>query len=83
MQGHVDGVGTVLENYRVDDAINIWIQAPQNLKHYIAMKGSIAVDGISLTVNEVRDCDFRLTLIPHMSKRWQLHLDLALRSILR
>lgn len=65
MQGHVDGVGTVLENYRVDDAINIWIQAPQNLKHYIAMKGSIAVDGISLTVNEVRDCDFRLTLIPH------------------
>lgn len=65
MQGHVDGVGTVLQVYRVDDAINVWIQAPQNLKRYIAMKGSIAVDGVSLTVNEVRDCDFRLTLIPH------------------
>lgn len=65
MQGHVDGVGTVLERYRVDEALNIWIKAPQALARYIAMKGSIAVDGISLTVNEVRDCDFRLTLIPH------------------
>lgn len=68
MQGHVDGVGTILENYRVDEALNIWVQAPASLKHYIAMKGSIAVDGISLTVNEVRDCDFRLTLIPHTLK---------------
>lgn len=68
MQGHVDGVGTVIENYRVDDAINLWIRAPQNLKRYIAMKGSIAVDGVSLTVNEIRDCDFRLTLIPHTQK---------------
>lgn len=65
MQGHVDGVGTVIENYRVDDAINLWIRAPEELKGYIAMKGSIAVDGVSLTVNEIRDCDFRLTLIPH------------------
>lgn len=65
MQGHVDGVGTVLERYRVDDALNIWVQAPKSLARYIAMKGSIAVDGISLTVNEVRDQDFRLTLIAH------------------
>lgn len=65
MQGHVDGIGTVLERYRVDEAYNIWIQAPENLKRYIALKGSIAVDGVSLTVNEIRDCDFRLTLIPH------------------
>ncbi len=65
MQGHVDGIGTVLERYRVDEAYNIWVQAPENLKRYIAMKGSIAVNGVSLTVNEVRDRDFRLTLIPH------------------
>lgn len=65
MQGHIDGVGTVLQNYRVDEALTIWIQAPEHLKRYIAMKGSIAVDGVSLTVNEVRDTDFRLTLIPH------------------
>lgn len=65
MQGHVDGVGKVLEHYRVDEAANVWVQAPPQLARYIALKGSIAVDGISLTVNEVRDCDFRLTLIAH------------------
>lgn len=65
MQGHVDGVGTILEHYRVDDAINLWVNAPLELKRYIAKKGSIAVDGVSLTVNDVRDQDFRLTLIPH------------------
>lgn len=65
MQGHVDGVGTVLQNYRVDDALNIIIEAPESIKHYIAMKGSIAVDGISLTVNDVDDKNFRLTLIAH------------------
>lgn len=68
MQGHVDGIGLVVENNRVDDAINLWIRAPEELKRYIAMKGSIAVDGISLTVNEIRDRDFRLTLIPHTQK---------------
>lgn len=65
MQGHVDGVGTVIEYYRVDEAINLWINAPESLKRYIAKKGSVAVDGVSLTVNDVRDNDFRLTLIPH------------------
>lgn len=65
MQGHVDGIGQVLEQTRVDEAINVWVQAPEELKRYIAMKGSIAVDGVSLTVNEIRDRDFRLTLIPH------------------
>ena len=64
MQGHVDGIGTVLERFHVDGAQNVWVQAPASLQHYIAMKGSIAVDGISLTVNEVRGQDFRLTLIP-------------------
>lgn len=65
MQGHVDGIGLVLSKYRSDEAYNVWIRAPENLKRYIAMKGSVAVDGISLTVNEVNDRDFRLTIIPH------------------
>lgn len=65
MQGHVDGIGLVVSSARVDGAVDVWVRAPQDLKRYIAMKGSIAVDGVSLTVNEVRDCDFRLTLIPH------------------
>ncbi len=65
MQGHVDGVGKVIEKNRLDDAIDVWIKAPQELLKYIAHKGSIAVDGISLTVNEINGDVFRLTLIPH------------------
>ncbi len=65
MQGHVDGVGEVVKSTQLDDAINVWIKAPTELLKYIAHKGSIAVDGISLTVNEIEGDIFRLTLIPH------------------
>ncbi len=65
VQGHVDGVGTVLSITEQDEVTDIWIHAPTALARYIAHKGSITVDGISLTVNEVKEDDFRLTLIPH------------------
>ena len=65
MQGHVDGVGVVTKKSKLDEAYNIWIKAPAPLSRYIAMKGSIAVNGVSLTVNEVLNDTFRLTLIPH------------------
>ena len=65
MQGHVDVVGEVVKKAALDDAINVWIRAPQELLKYIAHKGSIAVDGVSLTVNEIEGDTFRLTLIPH------------------
>lgn len=65
MQGHVDGVGLVTKKSKLDEAYNIWIKAPASLSRYIAMKGSIAVNGVSLTVNEVLNDTFRLTLIPH------------------
>jgi riboflavin synthase len=65
MQGHVDGVGTVISKTTLDDAYNIWIKAPSELLRYIAPKGSIAVNGVSLTVNDIKDDAFRLTLIPH------------------
>ena len=65
MQGHVDGVGSVIRKTALDDAFDIWIKAPKELLRYIAHKGSIAVDGVSLTVNEIVDDTFRLTLIPH------------------
>ena len=65
MQGHVDGIGQVISKTQLDDAFNIWIKAPVELSPYIAKKGSIAVNGVSLTVNEVKDNTFRLTLIPH------------------
>ncbi len=67
VQGHVDGIGQVLSLSPRSEALDIWVQAPAELMRYIAHKGSIAVDGMSLTVNEVSDerRAFRLTVIPH------------------
>lgn len=65
VQGHVDGIGTVVSKHTLDEAYDIWIKAPNELLRYIAPKGSIAVDGVSLTVNEIKGDTFRLTLIPH------------------
>ena len=68
--GHVDGVGTVHETCRAGDSTRVVIIAPADLAPYIAGKGSITVQGVSLTVNEVNDlpggtCLFTLNLIPH------------------
>lgn len=65
VQGHVDGVGRIAGVSAKDGALDVWIEAPEGTAKYVAMKGSVAVNGISLTVNEVRDDSFRLTLIPH------------------
>ncbi|MGN1281547.1 MAG: riboflavin synthase [Succinivibrio sp.] len=65
VQGHVDGIGLVTSRKVLDDAFDIMVRVPSDLLRYIATKGSIAVDGVSLTVNEVRGDEFRLTLIPH------------------
>jgi len=63
--GHVDGVATILKREDADGATHFWIDAPEALAQFIAEKGSVALDGTSLTVNEVKDKTFRLTLIPH------------------
>lgn len=65
VSGHIDGVGTLLE--RVEDARSwrLRIQAPDALARYIAYKGSICVDGISLTVNQVDGAAFDLNIVPH------------------
>jgi len=69
VSGHVDGVGTVTYfNVVPGDDGGSWeleIEAPRELARFIAMKGSIAVDGVSLTVNDVDDTRFRVNLIPH------------------
>jgi len=64
VSGHIDGVGHVDDI--VEDA-RFWrvrIAAPETLARYVAMKGSICVDGTSLTVNQVEGCHFELTIIP-------------------
>ena len=65
VSGHVDGVGTVLERVNVDTYVRFDIEAPQDLARYIATKGSIAVDGVSLTINSVNANRFQLMIIPH------------------
>jgi riboflavin synthase len=63
--GHVDGVGEVVAAEPSGDSMRITIEAPEALAPYIAGKGSIAVDGASLTVNEVDGASFGLNIIPH------------------
>ncbi len=65
VSGHVDGLATILSFEQQGRAWNYWLEAPKELAKYIAEKGSLAIDGISLTVNEVQQSKFRLTIIPH------------------
>ena len=70
--GHVDGVGTVLGICPEGDSRRIGIAAPSELAPYLAPKGSITIDGVSLTVNEVTDhedsCHFSINIIPHTAE---------------
>ena len=68
VSGHVDGVGQVVAVQPRGRAVEYWIEAPRELARYIAEKGSITVDGISLTVNSVEGARFRLTIVPHTSE---------------
>ena len=69
VSGHVDGLGTVIEFKPVNESHELIIAAPQHLAKYLAYKGSIVVNGVSLTVNRVTDfsdrCEFSINLIPH------------------
>jgi riboflavin synthase len=70
--GHVDGVGTVVSAEAEGDSTRITIEAPAELGRYIAAKGSIALDGVSLTVNEVDGNRFVLNVIPHTAAQTTL-----------
>lgn len=65
VSGHVDGIGVVQKFEPVGESHELVIRAPAALAGYIAKKGSITVDGVSLTVNRVDGCDFSINLIPH------------------
>ncbi len=65
VSGHVDGVGEVLKRWSDGRSEKFVIQAPDQLAKYIAEKGSICVDGISLTVNKVEGARFELNIVPH------------------
>jgi len=69
VSGHVDGVGTVTLFERAGESWQLRVAAPRPLARFFAQKGSVAVDGVSLTVNRVvdsdADCEFSVNLIPH------------------
>lgn len=63
--GHVDGVGEVIAFEPVGENRRLVVRAPRELAKYIARKGSVTVQGVSLTVNRVEDAQFEINLIPH------------------
>ena len=69
VSGHVDGLGTVLNKTEDARSIRIEIEVPAELTKYIAAKGSICIDGTSLTVNSIEGCIIGLNIVPHTQER--------------
>ena len=65
VSGHVDGVGALVFMAREGDSTRMTFEAPESLRQFIASKGSITIDGISLTVNDVGSTTFDINVIPH------------------
>lgn len=73
VSGHVDGIGEVIERHNEGRSVRFRIKAPDELARYIAVKGSITIDGISLTVNGVDGAVFELNLVPHTLQETTMH----------
>jgi len=65
VSGHIDGVGEVVRFDKIGESHELVIRAPKELAKYIARKGSVTVDGVSLTTNRVDGAEFSINLIPH------------------
>jgi len=94
VSGHVDGVGEVVAFTDLGESWRLTVRAPQTMAKYIAAKGSIAINGVSLTVNQVSGSEFSVNLIPHTlvqtnlknlraSSRINLEVDLIARYVER
>ena len=94
VSGHVDGIGELLSERPEGDSRRLWLRAPKTLARYIAGKGSICIDGVSLTVNQVDGCEFAVNVIPHSlavttlgewrpGRRVNLEVDLIARYLER
>jgi riboflavin synthase len=68
VSGHVDGVAEVTRVSAQGDSVRVTFRAPEPLARFIASKGSVTLNGTSLTVNEVDGCDFGINFIPHTQK---------------
>ena len=94
VSGHVDGVGEVLEFINLGESWKLSVRAPKALAKFIAAKGSITINGVSLTVNKVEGAVFEVNLIPHtlqettlkglhVDSRVNLEIDLIARYVER
>ena len=70
--GHIDGIGIIVEKRKEMDFLNLKIRVPKSISRYVVKKGSIAIDGISLTVNEYQGEEIQLTLIPYTLEKTTL-----------
>ncbi len=77
VSGHVDGVGTLTSRRQEGNAIVLRIEAPKEVLRYCVPKGSITVDGASLTINELNDRSFSVAIIPHTAKMTTLGVKQA------
>ncbi|WP_343826992.1 riboflavin synthase [Clostridium subterminale] len=68
VSGHIDGVGRIISLEKEDNAVWVTIEAKESILQYVVEKGSIAIDGISLTVAYVDDKVFKVSIIPHTGK---------------
>lgn len=68
VSGHVDGIGTIVNKERRGNAVYYEIKVDPSLRHYMMLKGSVTVDGTSLTIFNVTDHSFTISLIPHTAK---------------
>ncbi len=73
VQGHIDGTGLVRGLDPQEGSVVMWIQAPEGLRRYLVEKGSVAVDGVSLTVAGLEEAAFSVALIPHTLAATTLH----------
>lgn len=72
VSGHIDGVGTVINKITEDNAVLVTISADSNIMKYIIFKGSVTLDGISLTVADANNDRFTVSIIPHTAKETTL-----------
>ncbi|MGB9715998.1 MAG: riboflavin synthase [Thermodesulfovibrionales bacterium] len=68
VSGHVDGIGRIRSKTRIGDTFKIEIEAPDDILNFLIKKGSVAVDGISLTVVDILKKSFTVVIIPHTAK---------------
>ena len=70
--GHIDGIGMIVGKNKERDFLQLRIKIPESISRYVVQKGSIAIDGISLTVNECQEGEIQMTLIPYTLEKTTL-----------